>query len=333
MSQSGKKIECYPAMTSTPPSRHHQPLFNPSNPASPEENAKSVQRALDPEMQNLEGDKVSPESSIDISKTDTKASTNLKTSKQEGEGGDGDDSDIKLVDADGNTLPKTGSVTMSLTKKNGQYQVKGAEGSAGEEDKGKTAKGPRGKQSKNNKANVTLGKKEEEVKTSKVEAALKEREENQAAAKAKKEKERAEKAAKAQEEADRKQREKDQKARKTLSGLVAQAQMDADQATMTAQLKAERAKATGEESDKKAADKAKQNAVKADAKLKNLKAKYDEMVAKADQLKKLSGDKRTAEDQSPGKEGGGEENWTEVKGVNVKKKPKEDSKEDSKTQN
>ena len=135
----GRKIECYPAMTSTPPPNKCQPWFAPSRDTSVVD--PPARRDLTDDLKDLvEGEEVSPDTNVH-GVFDAKANNlNIVGNANEGSQGTGsteevlvsdsdtdDDDDVKEVDEDDNTLPKPGSqapIKLNLAKAgSNNYQV------------------------------------------------------------------------------------------------------------------------------------------------------------------------------------------------------------------
>ena len=286
----GRRIECYPAIMSTPTGARLS-TFNPSRDNSRTENP--VARSLSGDMKNLEdGREVSP-NDTNVQSVDPKAGShnndlNLSPKNSSGssveevtppmdtESGDDDDEeikevavnddddDIKEVTADDKTLPKAAKIT--LVQDGAGYATKAQ---------------------MQRRRTVSVGSSTE------VKAALK------------------------------------------TKKLAEEADQDYKRAQAEAEEKAKKANETKDENDFKLAEKAKKAAATAKKKFLVLEAKYDMMVKKSDELKRMSeAGKRSAEDQSPGKDDGDDEDWNTVsKGKkkdakNRKKKAKEKTSEE-----
>ena len=164
----GRKIECYPAMMSTPPPNTQQPWFAPSRDNTMEDGS-SARRDLTDDLGQAEGDKVSPYTKQTVSNVVSNGSNEVANKVSQDKLGidevlldtdsddDGDDDDeVKEVDADDNTLPRPGSgvagshLKVNLSKTSTGYQVKEGggvkpkpktDGTLGRRDTPKTGKG------------------------------------------------------------------------------------------------------------------------------------------------------------------------------------------------
>ena len=294
----GRRIECFPAMTSTPPNnQRHQPWFAPSrdNSGTGFTVDEGVVRDLAADMMVLEeGDKVGPNTNVHCASNarangltnplsnqpqdDSGESGNsVKEIKLDGE--DDDDNDIKVVDEDDHTLPKPGSgpeiPNVTVQKKaSGGYEVQGS----------KPVR----------KRTESLGKKKPAVKPVPLDG----------------------------------ETPKEAKARLTMKNLMEVAKSEAESTQAEAEAKASIANKSRDEADLKIAEKAEKAAATAKRKFLLLEGKWEALSRNAENLRKMSeSGKRGPEDQSPGKTD--EEEWVKVdKQVrNSKKKTKEKSAE------
>ena len=285
---SGKKIQCFPMMMSTPPG-NGQPWFAPSRDTSevgvpPVDPA--IVRDLTAEMRDLEeGDEVSPNTNVSL-ESDPEASSSVNVANtllKDSSGssvevingsGNGDD-EVKLVDADNKTIPDKGDLKTKIVKaKDGSFKTEEVKKKMDSVSKPKNGGTPK-----------ALG----------------------------------------------------AKARQTLKTQVDAAKGESELAQKDAEVKAAKANDTRDEDDLKKAEKAEKAAATAKKKFLLLEGKWDKAMKQAADLKKMSETgKRTAENQSPGKEDGEDDSDWNVAGggkgsknKNPKKKPqKEKSKEE-----
>ena len=312
----GRRIQCIPAMTSTPPANRTNHWFNPSaepTPTSSEESgvqtdtsgssgatadgSVTARKNLADDMKKLDEVEVShqtananPDANGHKS-TDLVNQTNLNENLQEVS-----DPEVKEVDSDGNTLPRP-STKITLKKREEGYEVKDDADvlmTVFKECVPKPATQRRRTNSvppKPQKADVTLGLKETKAKE--------------------KEFERLKKEAVKLAEKEKKEQEKKEKARKKLEDMVAAAQVEDEQAQKEAKEKADKANTSKDEADMKAAEKAEKMAANARKKKMNLEEKLKELIKKAEDLKNLTkdGGQKRENSVSPGKseeEGSGE---------------------------
>ena len=293
------RIECYPAMTSTPVKAGEAAA------ATDGPTGEDLAEA----MRNLvNGEEVSPNTNV-ANGSNVQASV-LKSanlsSQSAGSGSDDDDfvdvnsgsdtdEDCKVVDADGDTLPPKGNgvaAKMVLTKKDGNYEAKMVQTGTKEKPKAKdqkeaqrrTASAGRRNSVSGGNPNSTLG-----VRTPTLAAQT--------------------------------------KARATLKQQLEAAKVEAERAQEEARLKSEKANATMDKTDIKAAEKADREAAKAKSKMMLTQSKYDDCIRTQDELKQILGKgKRVAETQSPNKDDGNDEDGTKVQNSKEKKKEAKDAK-------
>ena len=288
----GRKIECYPAMTSTPPPNRRQPWFAPSRDTSAAD--PPARRDLTDDLKDLEeGEEVSPDTNVH-GVFDAKANNLNDVGANVGSQGKGspeevvvsdsdtseeeDDDEVKEVDADDKTIPKPGGqapIKLNLTKTGGSdYQVQPIT--------------PTGTTRKTT-ANTTLGVKKDTPKTD--------------------------------------------KGRTTLKNLMEEAMVEADRAQKEAEEKAAKANQSKEEADLKLAEKAEKAAASARRKSIGLQRKWEDALKLMEDQKRLY-EKRSADDQSPGKEED-DDDWSKApagrgKGRHSKKKDKKEKTQEEK---
>ena len=318
----GRKIECFPAMTSTP--NKSKATFAPSRDtsgaevgaAAAEESAPTIKKNLEADLEDLgEVMEVSPDTNVSFG-TNVKSSV-MKSDNQfvkvqsgasgddEDEESDDDDDDIKEVDEDDRTLPKPGSgsgvkvatpkVVLNLKKTGDGYLVSDEEGEAkGERLKTETRKRKDSTGSQGGKistGNTTLGVKPPKTPTPAAVA----------------------------------------KARITLKALMEAAEVEKLRTQEEASELTKKAEDTKDEKDLKLAEKAEKAASTAKRKYLTLVNKWEENTKTNEALKNLHAKgKRSADDQSPGKEDAVEEALKVTtsggkKGRNLKKKTKEEA--------
>ena len=336
----GRKIECFPTMTSTPPSNRSNQWFNPSASNSPDAAGSNsgigARKKLDDDMKNLEeGEEVSPrtaaaEPNARSDNPNSLPNPNPNPNGTSQEPLDSSGEEVKMVDKDGNplsdevkflgeNLESSQIPKLSLRKSESGYEVNNDDIMNVFKDcvpaktgvpRRRTNSVPTGR--KNSTANTTLGVKPKEAP---------EKESREEKAKRKEE----EKRLKREEE----KKAKDEKARQKLEELIQQAKEEDDLAQQAAREKADKANTSKDEADMKAAEVADRVAADTRKKMINLQGKLEQLKKRAEELQRLQTggeSKRKPEDQSPGKEEGGEKEEattsSKKKGQNAKKKTK-----------
>ena len=306
----GRKIECFPALTSTPKDKSSSAVDKDN---LTKKNLAEMLSGAD------DGDEVSPNDMLNG--TNVKASSVLSNNlisnnlpKDQVNSGDSSESSsdddmngssyCKEVTADGDTLPRPGSgnageagkpkVVMNLKKtEDGTYS---SDVVTTDDDDEETRKVKKAKRRMNDPKNTTLGVKPPATRT----------------------------------QTPAQQEKKELKAMTKLKDQAEEAKLEYERLQKEAEERSEKANGTMEEKDLKDAEKAEKAAAAGKRKWLTLVKKHDDAMKNIEKLKTLHAGKRGPENQSPGKEGEGPEKQHDgsqgsgTKGRNLKKKTKEE---------